>query len=59
MRHRKKPARWAIRSTPEAVDAKRCRSELCVQLACGIRRRRRFRIAIINPKNPSPISMRP
>ena len=44
---------------PEALDAKRCGSELCVQRAREIPRPRRFRIAIISPKNPNPISMRP
>ena len=31
---------------------RRCDSELCLQLACGIQPRR-FRIAIIDPKNPN------
>ena len=44
---------------PEALDEKRCCSELCVQLACETPRPGRFRIAIISPKNPNPISMRP
>ena len=44
---------------PEALDEKRCGSELCVQLARGIPRPRRLRIAIISPRNPNPISMRP
>jgi hypothetical protein len=40
-------------------DAKRCGSELCVQLARGTPRPRRFRTAIMNAKNPNPISTRP
>jgi hypothetical protein len=42
----------------EVSDEKRCCSELCVQLACGTPDLD-CRIAIINPKNPNPISMKP